>query len=95
MGALCIKDKAENDDDVNWSGVPLKLKVIVVGPTAVGKTTMIEKILGKDDEMSRSSQTTVSKMSILKYDIMVNTCQERLEMNLWDTPGGDFFASFN
>ena len=49
MGAMC-EDDEKRKVTINDKRPPVKAKIIVVGPTQVGKTTMIQTLFSKKVE---------------------------------------------
>merc|ERR1719183_109405 len=86
MGGIC--DKQEQAEKVETQ--PITKKIVVVGPSAVGKTTIIEKLItGKANE--NHAQTIKSGNYKKTYQVNVNNHLRTLHLNIWDTPGGEEF----
>ena len=92
MGTLCVKDTQGPGELVDLEENVRHAKVIVVGPTFVGKTTIIQKIT---ESASNIEQTSTSKIMSKDYHVKINMCPQKLRLNIWDTPGGDHFADLN
>ena len=87
----CLPPKEEDDED-NWEGKYIDAKVIIVGPVFVGKTSIVQKLLEKKDDIEKS---TISKEYEKIYQVKINTGNEKLRLKIWDTPGGDHFTKAN
>ena len=65
-------------------------KVIVVGPSSVGKTTIIQQIIA---QKLNEGATVKADQYKKNYDITVNNQKQQLCLNIWDTPGAEEFAN--
>ena len=64
-------------------------KVIVVGASSVGKTTIIQQLLeGNTSDVGPSVKCSTYKKI---YDVNINGNKTRLILTIWDTPGADNF----
>ena len=94
MGAICSKDAHQKrDTQFTHERPPISCKIIVVGPTQVGKTTMIQTMMKKEKEATQAS--TTSEVHKITEEVIIGGIYETLEMQVWDTPGGDHFAKVN
>ena len=88
MGFLCPKPKPE--DPVETSTITKK--VVVVGPSNVGKTTIINQLLtGKVS--AKHDPSTKSGVYTKIFDVHIGKSQRKLVLNIWDTPGGDEYGN--
>jgi small GTP-binding protein len=65
-----------------------KYKVIIVGPSGVGKTSIIQRLV--DNTFSDEGQSTVG-VEFKSYELTVDSNSVRL--NIWDTAGQERFRS--
>ena len=70
----------------------LRFKVVVVGATRVGKTSLIESYMGKKFNASRKP-TDQAKLSPLKVELQA--IKQGVVLNLMDLPGRDTFVILN
>tara|TARA_B110000483_G_scaffold211582_1_gene259418 strand:- start:1890 stop:2567 length:678 start_codon:yes stop_codon:yes gene_type:complete len=74
--------------DDNFNLIDVKLKIIFVGDTSVGKTTIMNRILNKG--ISHDHQPTVG-VDFRTMCVNVNT--QQVKLTLWDTAGQEKFRS--
>ena len=86
MGGMC--DKEQTVAKVETTAI--SKKVVVVGPSAVGKTTIIQQLL--NGKTSTKQEQSIKSGSYKKtYNVNINNHQRVLNLNIWDTPGGEEF----
>ena len=82
----CGNEREEAPPFEPFEEPPIQAKVIVIGPKAVGKTTMIQSLLDKDAS-NVGAATTKKQSNTKQYDVNVNGEPKKLDLNVWDTPG--------
>ena len=67
-------------------------KVVVIGPTNVGKTTIITQLI-KGERTNARKETTCHNSYSKTYGVMLRGQQTKMTLNVWDTPGGDQYSN--
>eukprot|EP01064_Diplonema_japonicum_P033592 TRINITY_DN6662_c0_g1_i1.p1 TRINITY_DN6662_c0_g1~~TRINITY_DN6662_c0_g1_i1.p1 ORF type:complete len:215 (+),score=34.14 TRINITY_DN6662_c0_g1_i1:34-678(+) len=70
------------------TGVNTKFKVVLLGETGVGKSSLVERLI--HDEFSESQRSTVGA-SFLSHCVQVEDCQVNLD--IWDTAGQERYRA--
>ena len=70
--------------------LPTTKKVITLGPTAIGKTCILERIAN-----NRYEEDTKSSIGVNNYSVSVEVNYAKIKLNLWDTAGQEKYAKMN
>ena len=87
MGSCCDSD--EELEEFKEEQKEFKKKVIVIGPSNVGKTTLIQTLM--KSQTGKTQPNTVSKQVSKEYPFKVAEKPKQIILNIWDTPGGEKF----
>ena len=91
MGQCC--DCLKTVDEVEEENIKvITKKVIVIGPTSVGKTTLIQQLIKGTTHVKNSPDISATEHQKI-YDFEELNRKKTLVLKVWDTPGHDHFKS--
>ena len=77
-----------NNEEINNENIDLSFKIILVGESSTGKTSITNKAI--NDYFSNSHQVTLG----FEYHMMLfETLDNKLKLNIWDTCGQEIYRS--
>ena len=79
-----MKEKDDDDDEI------LQIKMILLGNTAVGKTSIINRYV--EDNFSSNLMSSVN-MTFIQKTLKID--KQKVQLNIWDTVGQEKFRSLS
>ena len=78
----------DNKEQINNENIDLSFKIIIVGESSTGKTSLTNKAI--NDYFSKSHQVTLGfEYHMMLFEILNN----KLKLNIWDTCGQEIYRS--